>query len=140
MAAIESTLLMGGVLLVIIVATGLARDWERSPATDRDQAASLVDVFRSPITWTVGFVTLALLLAAGAIAFVGGSDVLGIGRNAGELILMGVFGALMAGFVFAGLYATARNRGLKGAQAAGLGSIILGLLLVVGISLRLLLS
>jgi hypothetical protein len=138
MAAIESTLLMGAVLLVIIVAIGLIRDWERSPAPEKDQAASLVGALRSPMVWTVGFVVLALLFMFGAVAFVGGSTVLGIGSGTAELLLVGGFGAAMAGFLFAGLYAAARNRGLKGAQAAGIGSIILGLLAVVVISLRLL--
>ena len=140
MAAIESTLLMGAVLLVIIVTIGVVRDWERSPAPDGDQAASLIAAVRSPIALTVGFVALALLLMVGAVAFVGGSDVLGIGTGTGELILMGGFGTVMIGFLFAGLYAAARNRGLKDAQAAGIGSIILGLLLVVVIALQLLMA
>jgi hypothetical protein len=140
MAAIESTLLMGGVLLVVVLAIGLVRDWERSPAPERSQAGSVIDVFRHPMTWTVGFVVFALLLVIGATAFVGGSNVLGIGQSGGELILLGVFGTAIVGFLFAGLYAAGRNRGLKDAQAAGIGSILLALLLVVIISLQLLTS
>jgi hypothetical protein len=140
MAAIESTLLMGAVLLVIIVGIGFVRDWERSPAPGKDQAASLVGAVRSPMAWTVGFVLLALLFMVGAVAFVGGSGAIGIDQQAGEVILIGGSVAVMAGFLFAGLYAGARNRGLKGAQAAGIGSIILGLLAIVAISLRLLMN
>ena len=140
MAAIESTLLMGAVLLVIVVAIGFARDWERSPAPNKDQVASLVGVLRGPMVWTVGFVLLALLFMAGAIAFVGGENVLGIGPDVAELLLLAGFGIVMTVFLFVGLYAGARNRGLKGAQAAGIGSILLGLLAVVVISLRLLMA
>jgi len=138
MAAIESTLLMGGVLLVVVLAIGLVRDWERSPTPERNQAASVIGVFRNPMTWTVGFVVFALLLAVGATAFVGGSNVLGIGQTGGELILFSVFGTAIVGFLFVGLYAAGRNRGLKDAQAAGIGSILLALLVVVVIALRLL--
>ncbi len=138
MAAIQSTVLMGGVLLVVMLAIGLVRDWERSPAPKTSQAASVVEVFRNPITWTVGFVVFALLIVIGAVGFVGGSNVLGIGRSEGELILLSVFGVAIVGFLFVGLYTAGRNRGLKNAQAAGIGSILLALLLVVVISLRLL--
>jgi uncharacterized integral membrane protein len=138
MAAIESTVLMGGVLLVIILAIGLVRDWERSPTPERNQVGSVIEVFRNPMTWTVGFVVFALLLVIGATAFVGGSNVLGIGQAEGELILLGVFGTAIVGFLFVGLYTAGRNRGLKDAQAAGIGSILLALLVVAVISLRLL--
>jgi uncharacterized integral membrane protein len=138
MAAIQSTVLMGGVLLVVILAIGLVRDWERSPAPEMSQGASVVEVVRSPMTWTLGFVVLAVLIVIGAIGFVGGSNVLGIGRSEAELILLSVFGVAIVGFLFVGLYAAGRNRGLKNAQAAGIGSILLAFLLVVVISLRLL--
>lgn len=138
MAAIESTVLMGGVLLVVILAVGVIRDWERSPAPETGQTASVIELFRNPITWTVGFVVLALLVVIGAVGFVGGSNVLGIGQAEGELILLSVFGVAIVGFLFVGLYSAGRSRGLKDAQAAGIGSILLALLLVVVISLRLL--
>ena len=64
MAAIESTLLMGGVLLVIIVSIGLVRDWERSPGPDTSKAASMSDALSNPVVWTVGFVALGLVLVA----------------------------------------------------------------------------
>lgn len=142
MATIESplggTLLMGLVLLAVILAIGVLRDWERSPGSGEDRAASLVGALRSPVVWTVGFVGFALLFMVGAIAFVGGSTVLGIGPGIGELILLGGVGAVMVGFLFTGLYAAAKNRGLKSAQAAGIGSIVLGFLVIVVISLQLL--
>ena len=138
MTAIGSTVLMGGVLLVIILAIGVIRDWERTPTPEGSQVGSVVEMLRNPITWTVGFVVFALLLVVGATAFVGGSNVLGLGQAEGELILLGVFGSAIVGFLFVGLYAAGRNRGLKDAQAAGIGSILLALLLVVVISLQLL--
>jgi len=140
MAAIESTLLMGGVLLAIVVAIGLVRDWERSPGPDTDRATSVAGVLSSPVAWTLGFFALALLFAVSAIGYVGGSDVIGIGAATGELILVAGFGLVMTGFLFAGLYAAARNRGMKSAQAAGSGSIVIGLLAVVVISIRLLMQ
>jgi len=140
MVAIESTLLTGFVLLVVFVGIGLMRDWERVPGSGEDRTASVVDALRSPMAWTVGFVVLALLFSVAAIAAVGGSSVIGVGQGTGELILLGGFGAVMSGFLFGGLYAMMRNRGLKGAQAAGMGSIVLGLLFVVGIAVKLLLD
>lgn len=130
MAAIESTILMGLVLLGIVAAIGVLRDWERTPRSDGDRAASLVGVFRKPVTWTVLFVVFALLFVIGAIAFVDGTNVLGIGPSMGELILVGGFGTVLVGFVYAGLYATAKNRGMKGAQAVGASSIVLAFLFI----------
>ena len=138
MAAIQSTVLMGGVLLVVILAIGVVRDWERSPAPETGQAASVIELFRNPMTWTVGFVVLALLVVIGAVAFVGGSNVLGIGQGEGELILLSVFGVGVVGFLLVGLYTAGRSRGLKNAQAAGIGSILLAFLFMIVIALRLL--
>jgi hypothetical protein len=138
MAAIQSTVLMGGVLLVVILAIGVVRDWERSPAPETGQAASVIELFRNPMTWTVGFVVLALLVVIGAVAFVGGSNVLGIGQGEGELILLSVFGVGIVGFLLVGLYTAGRSRGLKNAQAAGIGSILLAFLFMIVIALRLL--
>lgn len=138
MAAIESTILMGAVLLGIVAAIGVLRDWERGPRSGGDRAAALVGVFRKPVTWTVLFVVFALLFAVGAIAYVEGSNPLGIGPAMGELILVAGFGAVLVGFLFAGLYAAAKNRGMKGAQAAGASSIVLAFLFIGAIAVMLL--
>lgn len=138
MAAIESTILMGLVLLGIVAAIGVLRDWERIPRTDGDKAESLVGLFRKPVTWTVLFVVFALLFVVGAIAFVDGTNVLGIGPAMGELILIGGFGAVLVGFLFAGLYAAGKNRGLKASQAVGASSIVLGFLFILAIAVMLL--
>jgi hypothetical protein len=138
MAAIESTILMGLVLLGIVAAIGVLRDWERGPRSGDDRAASLVGLFRKPVTWTVLFVVFALLFVVGALAFVDGTNVLGIGPAMGELILVGGFGAVLVGFLFAGLYAAAKNRGMKGAQAAGASSIVLVFLFIAVVAVLLL--
>jgi hypothetical protein len=97
-------------------------------------------VFRQPVTWTVLFVVMALVFSIGTVAFVGGTNVLGIGPAIGELILLSGFGAVLVGFLFAGLYAAARNRGLREAQAVGASSIVLGFLLIGAITVLLLTS
>lgn len=130
MAAIQSTVVMGLVLLGIIAAIGVVRDWERTPGSGEDHAASVVEVFRKPVTWTVLFVVMALVVSVGAVAFVDGSSVLGISPAAGELILLAGSGVILVGFLFAGLYAAARNRGLREAQAVGASSIVLGFLFI----------
>lgn len=140
MVAIESTLLMGAVLLGIVIAVGLGRDWERTPTTGEDQVTTLVNLFKQPITWSVLFVVAVLLFAIGALAYVDGPNVLGLGQAAGELLLIAGSAVSVVMFVFGGLYAAYRNRGLKQAQAVGVSSVLLGLILVGVIGVMLLTS
>lgn len=134
MVAIESTLLMGAVLLGIVVVIGLIRDWERTPSTGENQMSSFVGLFKRPATWTVLFVGIVALFGVGALAYVDGSNALGLGPAMGELILVAGGVLLLTVFIYGGLYTGYRNRGLKEAQAAGISSILLGglFILVIG--------
>lgn len=137
MAAIESTLVMGVVLLGIVAVIGFIRDWERTPDTGADQATTLVALFRRPVTWAVLFVAGVTLSAVAATAYVGGENVLGIGPGLGELALIAIGLSLLVGFLYGGLYSVYRSRGLGQAQAAGVSSVLLGLLFILVVAVHL---
>lgn len=135
MAAIESTILMSIVFLSIIAALVFIRDWERAQSSGLDRMTVLIQTLGHPVAWTVIFIFGAGLFALGAIGYVGGSGVIGLGSSVGEMILIGAGISVFVVFLFGGLYAASRNRGMKDAQAAGLSSIALGLLFVFAIAM-----
>lgn len=139
MAAITylaSTLLMGLVLLAIVVVVARSRNWRRtSPGVEPGDAFSRL--LASPTTWVIVFAVAALGAAAGAVAVVGGAGVEVPGETV-VLALAGTFFLLLAVYLFAGVYASARSKGMGRAPAVGLGSAVIGLLLLGLIVLQLL--
>lgn len=139
MAAITylaSTLLMGLILLALVAVVAWSRNWRRtSPAVS--QADTLGRLLSSPTTWTVVFAVVALGAAAGAVAIVGGAGI-EVPDETVVLALVGAFLLLLAAYLFGGVYASARSKGMGRAPAVGLGSAVLGLLLVGLIVLQLL--
>lgn len=140
MAAIDfaSTLITGLVLLIILVGVSRARNWEHDePLFQREE--SLTTVLYSPATWTITFLVVALIFTGGAIAYIGGLPV----EIDPELIgfaLLGLFGVIVLGFLFVGVYTTARNRGLSSAPAVGVSSATLGILVLAVILVRLIIN
>ena len=72
------------------------------------------------------------------MAYVGGVPV--VDGEAVGLAVIGLFVSLLGLYVLGGIYVAARGRGLKSSQAAGLSSVIRGLLLIVAVVTKLLLS
>lgn len=140
MAAIDfaSTLITGLVLLIILVGVSRARNWEHDePLFKREE--SLTTVLYSPATWTIAFLFIALIFTGGAIAYIGGLPV-GIETELIGFALMGLFGVIVLGFLFVGIYTTARNRGLSSAPAVGVSSATLGILVLAVILVRLIIN
>jgi hypothetical protein len=104
---------------------------ERSPGI-------LTRAARSPAVWMVSFLVLALLAGGATVLAVGGFDVSpDVAANAG-VVLAGIGGTVLVGYVFYGTVAAARARGLHSAQAVAFGSWAVGLLVLVAVAVSLL--
>lgn len=137
-----STVLMG--LLVVATAIAVARlGIRREPPTreagDRYEATvgRLRSFAQSPAVWAIVFVGCALAVGLLPILAVGR---FGISESLGATffnIVYAIVGLLILGFVFISSYAGTRQRGLGNAQGVVVGSLSVGLLLVLVIAVRL---
>lgn len=140
MAAIDfaSTLITGLVLLTIIFAITRVRNWQRNePIFKREQ--SLTTLLNTPATWTLVFLVVAIVFTGGAVAYIGGLP-LGVDPEIIGLTLIALFGVIVLGFIFLGIYTAARSRGLSSAPAVGISSATLGMLVLAVILVRLITS
>jgi hypothetical protein len=90
----------------------------------------------SPIVWTVAFLAAALAFGGAAVLFVGGAEVSGMAGLGGAFLLAAAI-LVFASYVFYGTFLSARNRGLKNAQAALIAVWALGSLFVLAVTLKL---
>lgn len=147
---LASTVLMG-VFLVAVLAVfarlrthrGETTNGERSAASDlpritEDAPPSTTDLESGPVTgssappiaWVVGFLGLVVVVGGGAIAFVAGNALPQIGTQAAGAVLAIVFGGLVCGYLFSGVYLSLRSHGRKSAEATGVALWLLGLIAV----------
>lgn len=139
MSILTSTFLMGLVLLGILLLAGRYRNWRRAPEGRLVSEEPITDVFHSPTTWMIVFVAIAFLFTAGAIAVASEISLPGVGAQLGMIVGAGV-GLVIVAYTVLGTYFSAKARGFKTAQAVGLSSGVLGVLFLVAITIRLLLS
>lgn len=132
--------LMGLVLFVIAGVINGLRGWRREGPVEESPGAALVGFLRTPAAWMIAFVAVTLGAGIVAVAFVGGVSLPAIDQNAAGLVLLLVFGALIVFFVFVGIYASARSRGAGSAPAVGIGSAVIGLLVIAAVVVKLLLG
>jgi len=150
MAAVDflvSTVVMG-LFLLATIAFVRSGDWRAysPPEQERSLGSTVAGIARSPVAWIVGFLVAAFAAGGAAVLFVGGGLVAGgpeltptLQQLAG-LVIGGVFALAIFLFFLLGSYASARGRGLKSAQAAGVTAALFGLLFVVVISVKLLIA
>lgn len=130
---LASTLLMGVFLLVIVAGIAGLRRWQHEEARPRTRGTMLSGIARSPQTWIVVFGLVVVALVGGSLLYVGGLELPSVSQGAVWTGLVALLGLVFLVFVFLGIYDAARSRGLKASQAAGVSSMILGMLLVVAI-------
>lgn len=142
-----SALLTGAFLLAVVLYLISAREWYQYTPTAVGAGGGAGDVFastsrfvRSPVTWTVSFLVFAFVLVLGGLAFVGSPLVAFADRGLMVLVLLAAAVLLFVIYLFAGTYYLAKSRGIDDAAASGLGAGLLGLLVVVAIFLKLLLT
>lgn len=128
-----STLLMGILLLAIAVGLLRAREWQRGPVV-REGATLLDRAVHSPWAWTATFVSIALGFGLGTIAVLSDVSIALPTTFWGLLtVFMLPFVLLLAFYVFAGVYASAREHGVSSAPAVGLASTVIGGLVIVAV-------
>lgn len=138
---LTSTFLMGILLIVVMTVVASMRNWRQyapQPEAAGDGGgyaipgeSALSRGVRNPVTW---FVTFFLLVFA-----VGGASVLFLDSSVDAWLIVGaIFGPLLVAFLFWGAYESARSRGMSNSIAAGVASTVLGALLLVAITVKLL--
>jgi hypothetical protein len=144
------TLLSGLVLLVIVAVVLQIRSWRRGPEQLRGRStgvrtpssadAAIAEALRDPTTWTVGFLLLVLVAVAGSLAMVGALPIPESAQPLVGAVLLAISAIVLGGFVFAGVYASVRSRGYGSAPAFGLGSLAVGLIVMVIVVVQLFLG
>lgn len=147
-----STVLMG--LLLVVVSMAISRSGQRATPSghaggrsdyaewsgrDAGSSSRLVAIANEPMTWTVSFVVLALVILASAVLALEGLPE-GAGVNGGifQLVLAGVGGAALLGYVFFGAYFAARDRFGQTAAGVAIAALVVGVLMLVGVAATLL--
>lgn len=135
------TLLSGLVLIVIVAVVLQIRSWRRGAEQLRGRStgvrtpssadAAVAEALRDPTTWTVVFLLLVLVAVAGSLAMVGALPIPESAQPLVGAVLLAVSAIVLGGFVFAGVYASVRSRGYGSAPAFGLGSLAIGLIVMV---------
>ncbi|WP_135806579.1 hypothetical protein [Halorussus marinus] len=129
-AYVASALATGALLVAVWV--GLARTGERpryEVGDDHDYERDATDG-DSIAAWAAGF--FGLLLAGGGVAVASVSDV-SVPAAIGPAAFVGLFGALLVGYLLWGTYQSARVRGLRSSQAALLSAWLFGTLVLAAI-------
>lgn len=131
--------LMG--LLVLAVGIALARwiDWRSNEifAPKIGGESILLRLARHPVVWAVSFVALALGLTLITLVAVGG---FGISSGAATLVGVAAFALLLFGYLVGGTYGAIRDRDVSPAMATLIVTSLLGGLLLVAISGKLLMG
>lgn len=149
---LASTVLMA-VFLVAVVGviarfrahrSGLTTSRDRPRASELPQTAEVapdrsapdVGSSETPISWVIGFVLLIVLAGGGAVVFTAGGAPQ-ISSQMAAVLLAVVFGGLLCGYLFSGIYLSLRSHGRKSAEATGVALWLLGLLVVGAIATQL---
>lgn len=139
---LASTVLMGALAVLILVAVLRSRRWYRySPPSAGEAGPGWTpegrpqsSVLARPTTWIAGFVLLALLAVGGVFAFVTNPDA---PAELTSAPVLGVGGALVGSYLLAGVYYAAKERGHPSSIAAAETATVVGALFLVAVSLQL---
>jgi len=136
-AYLASALATGVLLLAVWAVVSRAGDQRRyevlGAGSDRDGAAWSESI----AAWSAAFFALLLAAGGGAVVLVSGAS---LPIPVGPIALVGLFGALLVGYLLLGTYQSARGRGLRSSQAALLSAWLFGSLVLAAIVAELLLG
>lgn len=147
---LASTVLMGVFLVAVLGVVARLRA-SRGETTRSAAVPQTADTPRSttengpgasssatPIRWVIGFLGLVVVAGGGAVVFIAGNALSGIGPQTAGAALVVVLGGLLCSYLFSGVYLSLRSHGRKSAEATGVALWLLGLLVVGVIAARLL--
>lgn len=138
---LASTLIMGALLVAALAAS--ARSGRRAPVrrglVDHRGTTSRTPVPDAgvPTAWILLFLLVALFAGGTTLLFVGGIGAPEAIRNAAGPALAALGGAVIAAFLFAGVYTSGRSWGLRRAGATAAGLWAAALLFLTAIVLQL---
>ena len=126
------SLLMGLVLIVIAALAVQLRGWRHDAEAGAGGAfQAAARALRSPVSWAVVFLVLVAAAILGALAAVGAFQIPASVQPMVGTALVAAVAVVFGGFVFLGIYAAVRGRGHGTAPAVGLGSLTVGLLVIL---------
>lgn len=136
-AYLASTLVMGLLAVGVVVLVVRGRRWQHytpraayaMDAGDGRPRSGLARVAGATGTWTVAYLLLALGFLAGAVVTLSGT-------LSGSALIVGLMAAIVV-YLVGGTYVAMRGNGRPSAQAAAGSAVVLGLLFVLGISVKL---
>lgn len=146
-----STLLMG--VLAIAIALVIARMGQRATPSghaggrsgyaewstrNTPQSSRIVGLANTPAVWTGLFITIAIVFLAGVVLVIEGGEMIDVAAL--QTAVLAVGGAVLIGYVFLGSYFAARDRFGNSATGVAIASATLGLLILIGVVVRLLLG
>ena len=134
---LTSLVLMVLFLFAIVVAI-VGRDWKAYTPTLTSGGSPLSAAAENESVWVLVFVVVALALGGGATLVASGDTYSASLVTAGGIVVGVALGLAFLFYLFYGTYAAAKARGMRRAAAVMAGSWILGLLVVVGIAVKLL--
>lgn len=136
LAYTATAVLMTALVLAVVGAVLRFRDWESYASTDGKQLLDRWTAFRSsPAVWTATFLLLVFAFGGAAVLWVSGIQVPGAGMLG--IVLAALGGALIVGYLFAGVYSAARSRGRPAAWGVMEGAILVGFAIVLAIAVKL---
>lgn len=130
-----SALMMGVVLVALVATLARGRQWRTPPTGEGGEAraesiaATVAEMARTPLAWTVGFLVLALVFGTATVAFVAGGVPSAIAQGVGIAVAL-LFASVLGTYVLWGVYHSVRNRDVPNAQAAMVSLWVVGLLLI----------
>lgn len=146
--ALITALVMGLFLLLVVTAITRNNRW-RIYETSNDRAqlsrsAVLLERstewIRSPWSWTLLFVFLTAGFAISVLLYVGGGPASEASQRVAGLVIAGFFLILVSGFLFIGMYITAKSKGRSNAWGVAEGIFALGVVFIGAIVVNLLVS
>ena len=135
-----ASMVLMALFLLAIVGAVVGRDWKAYTPTIRSEGSPLSTIANDESLWVLVFVVVAIALGGGATLAVSGESFSASLVTAGLAVVAVALALAFLFSLFYGTYAAAKARGFERAAAVMAGSWILGLLLVVAITARLLTS
>ena len=131
-----STLLTGALVLAVVLVAVRWVDWQVYTSDGPEGPGMVSRAAGHPTVWIVGFLLLLVVFGGGTVAFVAGilSESL---VNAVGLVLGAAAAAVVGGYLFYGVYASARGRGRPSSVAVAEGSTLVGAMFLLVITVKL---
>lgn len=136
-----STLVMGGLLLVVIALVLRLRRWQHPAPSGVETGVSAVQrQVNGPLGWSIAFFVATFAVLGLTIGYVSEGPVAGLEPATYGLAAAVVLGGVFTAAIVIAVYGAAKSRGLNNAQAAGVSATLFFSLFLVAIVVRLFLG